>query len=267
MKRSIFFLIASLASMQMLSAQSAYTSASHNVKKFWVDLQLGQQFGLDKWNNVAYANDGFPAASVTELRGTANLYLASPVFGAFLDVGLSVMPAPAMRSFSLDRVPKPNCGTQYYLRETVSQSGSDGASAHFRIAVGLFGDIRAGEKLNIMPYLGVGGFSMDYRSYDMVLKEQGSNMQYDTKFVWGGNGGDYDSSSGMLGYLTARLNFRYKLSPKLSFLAELEYSYFFDTLDFHARYSNTFNGNVQRSVTVEGNNMNMFGVTFGISFR
>ena len=263
MKKSILFIIMSVAIMQSLFSQ-----ANIENKKAWIDLQAVQHIGLSQWSNVSYVNDGFPATSITEFKGILNWFLVGTAFGGFIDAGLGIMPAPGMKSFSLDRMPMPYNGTQYYLREMLSESGSDQTSAHFKITAGIFADFRAAEKLNIMPYFGAGGFSIAQRSYEVILKEQGSNMQYNTMYVWGYKNSDYnDNGSNMLGYLTGKLNFRYKISPKSSLLFGLEYTYFYNTLDFYGSYCNTFNGNIQRNFIVKGNKMNMLGISVGISFR
>lgn len=265
MRKTLLFLIAIAAGAQALSAQ---TYRSERVKRLWIDLQAAQHIGLNQWSAAGNANDGFPPASLTGFRAAANLYLAKPVFGIFVDMGLGVMPAPRMRTFDLARMPLPNSGTQYYVREMLSESGTQGASAHFSITAGVFGDFRAAPKLNIMPYLGVGSLSMPRRSYNMILKEDGSNNQYNTTYTWGtGSGDEYEPDSQMLGYLTGRLIFRYRLDKGANLLFGLEYSYFFDTMTFSGRFSNTFNGNVRRSFSVDGNNMNMLGLSVGVSFR
>lgn len=236
-------------------------------KKAWIDLQAVQHIGLGQWSNTDYVNDGFPAASITEIRGVLNYFLFSPVYVS-VDMGIGIM--PGFKSFDLDRMPMPHSGTQYYLREMLSESGNNKVSAHFKFTAGLLADFKATENFSIMPYFGIGGLSMSSNSYEMILKEQGSNMQYNTMYVWGYrnyNSDNHNNESVLLGYLTGRLNFGYKISPKSSLLFGLEYTHFFNTLDFYGRYSNTFNGNIQRDFTVKGNKMNMLGISVGISFR
>jgi hypothetical protein len=93
-------------------------------------------------------------------------------------------------------------------------------------------------------------------------------MEYNTTYIWRSENSEYNSEeSVMLNYLTGRLNFGYKISPKSNLLFGLEYTYFFNLLDFYGKYRNSFNGNVQRDFTVKGNNMNMLGISVGISFR
>ena len=262
MKKSILFIIMSVVTIHFLFSQE-----NRENKYLWIDLQLAQHFGLSTWSNVSYVNDGLPAASITELRGVLNCRLIGPMVYGFIDMGLGIMPAPSMKSFDINRMPMPYSGTQYYLREMLSESGNTQTSANFKITAGLFTNFRTTEKLTILPYFGIGGLSMSQRRSEMILKEQGSNMQYNTMYVWGHkNSGSSDSESVMLGYLTGRINFKYKISAKSNLLFGLEYTYFFDTLDFYGRYDNTFNGNIQRDFTVKGNNMNMLGISVGISF-
>jgi hypothetical protein len=194
------------------------------------------------------------------------------VFGLFLDMGVGVMPASKMGSFDLSRLPMPNSGTQYYLRETLSESGEDGASAHFRITFGAFGEFRAADRLYVMPAVGWSGISMTHRNYNVVLKERGSNMEYDTKYSWGVGGNEeeygYDSGGGdMLPNVSCRLNFRYELDSDLDLLFGLEYTHATQSTNFYGRYANVYNGNVRRSFEIKGNKMNMLGVSIGVSFK
>ena len=247
-----------------LSAQSDMDEG----RSTWIDLQIGQQIGLNNWSDVGYVNDGLPAASITELRGVLNALIHERVFGIFGDIALGIMPAPNMKSLDLSRMPVPVKGTQYYLRQMVSESGITRTSVHFKFTGGLFGDIRTTDKLNIMPYFGVGGLIMSGRSYEMIMKEDGSNMQYNTTYVWRGNVDEsQDSNSYPLGYLSCRLNFKYRINPKSNLLFGLEYTHFFNTMNFYGEYSNTFNGNVQKDFMTEGNKLNLLGITVGISFR
>jgi hypothetical protein len=91
-------------------------------------------------------------------------------------------------------------------------------------------------------------------------------MQYQTKYIWNyKNRNEYEEPSA-LGYLNGRLNFNYKLSPKLNLLLGLEYTWFFFILDFYGKYTNTFNENIERDFIIKGNKANMFGISAGISF-
>lgn len=258
--------------MALLAAGQSLSAQDHRrgERRFWVDIQLAQHLGLNRWNSVGYANDALPAASITELRGVLNFNPhIFPWFKFFVDMGLGVTPAPTMKTFDLGRMPMPNSGTSYYLREMISESGSDKTSAHFRIAAGLFGEFRVADKLSVMPYAGIGGLTMSPRNYQMILKEDGTNMQYHATYRWGMNACDeYGPYNGdMLGFFTGRINCRYKIKPGTSLLLGLEYTYFFDAMDFHGRYSNTFNDNISRSFMSAGNKMNMLGISVGISFR
>lgn len=264
------------AAVQTLSAQIIDIR-----KNAWFDFQVAQHVGLNKWNDVGYANDGLPRAAVTEFRGVFNLYIARPV-GTFLDMGLGIMPAAPFRSLNNEHMPQPNSGTKYYLREVISESGTGAATAHFKITWGLFGNIRANDKIDIMPYFGIGGMSMSRRSHEMILKEDGTNMQYRVFYSWGSDISDYygdgyddyggyydysDSSSDMLGYITGRVNFKYRVNPRMCLMFGLEYTHFYETTNFYGRFVNTFNGNVRKSIAAEGNKMNMLGVSVGISFK
>lgn len=258
--KKIILLISALVLTHNLSAQNF-----KNEKKFRIDIQLAQHIGLNDWSDADYVNDGFPGTNMTEIRGVFNLLLGNPHVGAFADIGLGIMPAPRMKSFDPDRMPMPHGGTQYHLREIVSESGSSSSSANVKLTFGFFGRMPVNEKWSVMPYFGVGFLNMPQRRYDVILKEQGSNNQYNATYVWNSMDNEYGSSEA-LGYLNGRINFNYRLSPKSSLLLGLEYTWFLNSLDFYGSYTNAFNANVRNDFSVSGNNVNMLGLSLGIRF-
>ncbi|MDR2928689.1 MAG: hypothetical protein LBV41_10920 [Cytophagaceae bacterium] len=262
--KKITILLLSIALMQPVAAQDGNAIR----KRYSIDLQLAQHAGLNRWSNASYVNSGLPAAVITELRGVLNLSFNIPHAGMFMDMGVGIMPAPAMRTLNMEQMPVPYVGTRYYLRETVSSSGDGTAGARFKMTAGMFGKIPTNNSnLTVMPYLGIGFMTMPQRSYDVMLKEHGSNMQYSATYIWNCkhyNG--YDSQRVAPGYLTGRLNFRYTLSPKSDLLLGLEYMRFFDTPGFYGKYTNTFNANIEKDFSVTGNRVNMLGISLGISF-
>ena len=260
MKKVIISILV-IALMQSLLAQNS----SVEYKKKWFDLQIAQHLGLSQWSNADYVNRGLPSTALTEFRGIGNL-LFTPNIGVFADLGIGIMPAPEMRSFNLDRMPMPNNGTQYYLREMLSDGGGGNASAHFKMTFGLFGAIQSSENLTIMPYFGVGFLTMPQRRYEVLLKEHGSNMQYRTTYIWNYNIDEYDDTAVTPGYLTGRLNFKYKLANNANLLFGLEYMWFLNSLDFYGKHTNTFNANIERDFSVNGNKINMLGISVGLSF-
>ncbi len=265
MKKYILFIIAALAAAQPLSAQNYEVRD----KSFWLDLQVVQHVGLNNWSNVGYVNDALPRTSVTEFRGVLHCNPATVSWlNIYAELGLNLMPAPKMKMSDVGLLPMPHSGTRYYIRDMISESGNDRTSASFRLGAGLLGEFRVAERLWFMPYLGVGTMSMSPRSYEVILKEEGSNMQYRTNYKWGINDNDYDyGGDEMLGFMSGRLNFRYKLNGVSSLVFGLEYTHFFDSVNFYARYANTFNGNIKGKFREKGNKMNMLGLSVGISFR
>jgi hypothetical protein len=235
-------------------------------KRAWFDFQLAQHIGLNQWSSASYVNDGFISTTLSEIRIQYNRYTAIPNVGVFADFGLGVMPAPTMKSLDINRMPMPHSGTQYYLRETLSAPDAGNASAHVKMTFGLFGKIPAFENLDILPYFGIGMLTMPQRKFEIVLKEQGSNMQYKTTYIWN-YAEDYEYDDPVpLTCLTGRLIFRYALSRKANLLLGLEYSRSLNTIDFYGKYSNTFNANIERDFNVKGNKMNFLGISVGISF-
>lgn len=264
MKKSIILFL-TIVLMQSLSAQNDSVKVKKADKRVWFDVQVTQHFGLNKWG-ADYINDGLPKAMLTEIKGAFNLYIARPYFGGFVDMGLGFMPAPAMNSLILDQMPMPQNATQYYLREILSESGNTGASTHFKMTLGFFGKIPTNERFSIMPYLGVGLLTMSERRYEVVLKEQGSNIQYNTSYIWNNSGNENKYGNPIQPvYLTGKLNFKYKFSRKLSIFAGLEYTWFLQSLDFYGKYTNVFNENIQRSFRTKGAKMNMIGISVGVS--
>ncbi len=263
MRKIILSAIVVLAAMQSLSAQK-YAGANGG---WWADIQVSQNFGINKWSGSDYANDGFPRTSLTELRAVLNYYLITPSVGAFFDMGLGVMPAPRMRSFDAGLLPMPDRGKDYFIRHQ-AESGVSRSSAHFRMSVGFFGEFYPMQRIAVMPYAGVGMMTMTRRTFDVRLKENGSNMEYDAHYVWGRSKGDeYGGNGEVLGYFTGRLNFRYELNPRTNLLLGLEYTHSWNSTHFYADYRNAYNGNLQRSFSAKCNKMNMLGVSVGVSFR
>lgn len=262
--RKIILLLAAITFANNISGQTRIITD----KKCWIDFQIVQHIGLNNWSNADFVNDGLPGTNITELRGVFNLYFGSSnVVGLFADMGVGIMSAPRMRTFDADRMPMPHSGTQYHVREIVSESGNSSASAHLKMIFGLFGRISVNKKLSIMPYAGAGFLTMPQRRYDVILKEEGSNTQYEALYLWNSlNGNNYETPIA-LGCLNGRVNFSYRLSHRSNLLLGIEYTWFLNTLDFHSRFTNSFNANVWKDYRVKGNRMNMLGLSAGISFR
>jgi len=262
MKKNII-LFTIIVLIYSLSAQNDSTKVRKD-RRVWIDFQMIQHIGLNQWSAANYVNDGLPRAMITEIRPTFNVYMARPYIGAFVDMGFGFIPAPKMKSLDLDKMPMPRNGTQYYLRELLYESGNIGTTTQFKMTLGFFGKIPINDRFSVMPYLGIGFLTMPQRKYEIILKEQGSNMQYRTEYIWNYSKATFRPVTPF--YVSGRLNFKYKLSQKSSLLVGLEYMWFLSRIDFYGKYTNTFNANVQRSFYVEGEKMNMIGISIGISF-
>ena len=261
MKRSIILFL-TVALTHALPAQTG--QIKHKV--CWFDLQIAQHIGLNSWSNADYVNNGFHPTAITEFRGVFNLAIIKKRVGIFADMGLGIMPAPKMQSLDLEKMPTPYSGTQYYLRETFSGPDNGNPGANFKMTFGAFGKIPANDALTIMPYLGAGFMTMPQTKYEVMLKEQGSNMQYQTTYSWNYQDNYEYNEPELFGYFTGRLNFKYRVSSKTNLLFGLEYTRFYDSLDFYGKYSNIFNENIEKEFIVKGNKVNMFGISVGISF-
>lgn len=259
MKRLMILLLLVVLCSLSVSAQN------EKEKSAWVDLQLTQLVGVNDWSSVDYVNNGLPRASLTELRGVLNIRLGNSNLGVFGDVGLGLMPAPKMKSFDLGQMEMPHNGTKYYLREMLSETGSSSTSAHFKATAGLFFTIQSGDKLRIVPHLGIGFMTMSKKSYDVLLKEDGSNLQYQAMYAWNSNEFG-ETKAPTPGYLTGRLNAKYKVAEKMSLMFGLEYMWVFSKLDYTAKFTNTFNQNIERNVLIKGEKMSMIGLSVGLSF-
>ena len=264
MKRfcGILFLM-TMSSLSLPAQEIQFEKIWIENKNCWFDFQVAQHFGLNRWSEADYVRDGLPRNTLTEFRAAFNLYIARPYVGGFIDMGIGIMPVPAMRSLKPDRMPMPYQGTRYYLREILSEEGATGASAQFKMTYGVFGKIPVSENLSIIPCFGVGFLSIPQRKYEVLLKEDGSNNQYRAKYVWNSNEYEEQQTSG---YLTGRLNLKYRFSQKTSLQFGLEYTWFLNSPDFYGKFTNTFNENIQREFTVKGNKITMLGISAGISF-
>ncbi|MDR2907741.1 MAG: hypothetical protein LBU91_07125 [Bacteroidales bacterium] len=264
MKKTIILLF-SIAFAHAVCAQDTAT----NVQQDFFSFQLVQHVGLNDWSSMGYAKRGFPDKGLTELRTT--MTVTGKYWGCFMDMGIGVMGGPKLNASDITQMPMPNSGTQYYLRDVITEQGMTGASVHFKMAAGFTGNIPINEDLMLKPYVGIGFITMPQRKYEVLLKEAGSNMEYRTSYIWNcendayGNGnasGDRTTP----GYLNLRLNLKYKVSEKTNLLVGLEYTNFLTGMDFFAHYSNVFNANIERNISVVGNRMNMLGLSVGLSF-
>ena len=265
MKKYIIFALIIALTQVAFAQDETSTKVKTTDRRIMFDLQIMQHIGLHQWGED-YINEGLPKAMITELKSTFNLYLARPYFGIFLDMGMGFMPAPKMKSLNLDILPMPHNGSQYFVREVISKTEKTGTTTHFIMNFGFFGKIPATEKFSILPYFGIGFFTMPQRKYEIVLKEQGTNMQYRTVYIWNTKGENGNNRSNLPIYLLGKLNLKYKLSQTSSLLVGLEYTWFLNTLDFYGKYTNTFNANIQRDFIVKGEKMNMLGISVGLSF-
>lgn len=246
------------AHAQMLSSNSP--SPQHTMRT-WFDIQAVQHIGLNNWTGQRFVDDLLPPTSMTEIRGSVNI----PLFrhaGLFADMGVGIMPAPRKSTPDIMSFPLPTAGARYFLKEEISNGIMDNASANFKMTVGLFGRFSSG-KLNVMPYLGVGYMVVRAPSYEAVIKEDGTNMQYNASLFWMADEGYSETT---LGYLTGRLNFSYPLSTRVNLLLGLEYTCYFTRPTFSAVYTNSFNYNIVKEYRIKGNRVNMLGVSLGFSF-
>ena len=265
MKKNIILLFVVVFTQYIVAQDSnSQDSLISKKKNIWFDLHIGQHFGLNSWSSTNYVNEGYYKASITEFKGILNLYFINSYFGGFIDMGMGILPAPKMKTLDLDKMPMPHKGTKYYQREILSESGNEKASVNFTMSFGLMGNIEIDDNMSIMPYLGIGYISMPQRTHEILLKEDGSNMQYNTIYIW--NGIDDYQQTEPLTFIYGKLLLKNKFLHKTNFLLGLEYRWFFDTIDFYGKYTNTFNLNNKRDFRIKGNQMNMIGVIAGISF-
>ena len=261
-----FLLLWSAVSVNAQDVQFAKVSKE---SKVWFDLQIAESFGLNSWNRVKFASDRLPgASSSTDLRATFN-YIIRTV-GLFCDMGVGIMPAPRNGLSDPATQATQYMGIPFYTKEITVEDGSQSASAHFKMTFGLFGKISATDKLSVSPYLGIGFMTISAPTCEAVLKEHDSNMQYTVRYQWFEQ---YENSTGAgtgnstsLSYLAFRLRFVYPISPKLDLLFGAEYTWHFMRADFSETYTNYFNHNITKTNHYKGNQLNMLGLSFGISF-
>ena len=236
-------------------------------RKARFDLQIAQSFGLNDWNRVKFASDRLPrSSSSTDLRATVNLYIIGRTAGIFHDMGVSILPS-SRNDFSDPAAQATlTTGIPFYTKEITFEDGYQSASAHFKMTFGVFGKISASDKFSVLPSFGVGFMTMSAPACDAVLKEQDANMQYIARYRWFGQDDyNYDNSTS-LGYLAYRLRLACHISPKFDFLFGVEYTWFFTRTDFYETYTNYFNYNIVKTNHYKGNQLNMLGLSLGISF-
>jgi len=270
MKKINGILFLMMAISLSLSAQNVDTeqiswkqNSQKKERRAWFNIQMAQHFGLNPWSEADYINEGLPKNSLTEFRGAINVLVFKQYVGIFSEIGIGIMPAPRMNTLVLDKMPMPYQGKQYYIRDILSESGNNGASAHFKMTHGVFAKIPVSESLSILPCFGIGLLTMQQREYEVLLKEEGSNLQYKAVYGWSR---DKNGATSTLGYLTGRLNFKYRFSQRSSLQLGLDYTWSLNGIDFYGKYTNTFNANIQREFSAKSSKINMLGVSVGISF-
>jgi len=231
----------------------------------WFDIQIAQSIGLNNWNKLEFASDRLPRTSSTDLRATLNVYVVRPI-GFFGDIALSIMPAPRNGLSDPAVHATSQTGIPYYTKEMNIEEGYQTVTAHYKLTVGVFGKIPAGGKFSVFPYLGVGMMNISSPTCEAILKEQGSNIQYTAFYKWFRDGDHNKSDEATLGYLAGRLRLAYQISPKLSLLFGLEYTWYFTRANFSETYTNYFNHNITKTIHHKGNQLNMLGLSFGVSF-
>ena len=227
-------------------------------------LQIAQSFGLNEWNRVKFASDRLPSvASTTDLRLSLHLHIIRRTAGIFSDIGVGVMPAPrdgfsdpATQAYIATGIP-------FHTKEITVENGYQTASAHFKATFGIFGKIPIGEKFSVSPVFGVGFRTISAPICEAVIKEQDTNMQYIARYQWFEQRENIEPT---IGYLACRLRFAYHISPRNHLLFGVEYTWHITPADFSETYTNYFNYNIVRTTNHKGNQVNMLGLSLGITF-
>jgi len=205
------------------------------------------------------------ASSSTDLRTTLNIYVFRRTVGIFHDIGVSFMPAPRDGFSDPAAQAALTLGVPYYTKETVVDHGNASASAHFKMTLGVFSKFSIDDKLSVSPCFGAGFMNITAPTCEVVLKEHDSNMQYLARYQWFGHNEYSYSNDAILGYLTFRLRFAYRILPKSNLLFGFEYTWFPVRADFSERYTNYYNHNLINTFNYKGNRLNMLGFSVGIS--
>lgn len=267
--KKIISLLFALAFIYTVSAQSNSTDSENNSRSSLLngkmDFQLIEQIGLNNWSNSNFVNQGLPESTFTEIRGVYNLNFTSSHFGVFVDMGIGILSSTEMKSLDMNKLPMPNSGTQYYLRETRTELGSSRVSPTIKMTIGTFRNLALTNMLSVTPYLGVGFMTTSQRKYEVVLKEDGKNTQYNATYIWN-SGESSDGYPANLFYLNGRIKMSYKLSPKLNLILGAEYTHFLNSMDYYHKFTNSFNANIWKDNTIKGNKVNLLGLSVGIAF-
>jgi len=260
---SLLFIIL-LWSAVWVKAQEVQNTREPNV---WLDLQMAESFGLNDWNRVKFASDRLPNTSfATDMRLTLNVYVIRKKAGLFHDIGLTIMPAPRDGFSDPAAQATRYTGIPFHTKEITIEDGYQSSSAHFKMTIGLFGNFSASEKLSVSPRLGVGFMTISSPTCEAVLKEQDANMQYIARYQWFGQADNNEEFGNLLGYLTYRLRFSCKTSSKIRLLFGIEYTWHFTRANFSETYTNYFNPNIVKTSSHKGNQLNMLGLSLGVSF-
>ena len=270
--KKMFFLIAALAATLTAGAQSdndsnndADSTARSGDRRVWIDFRFSESFGLNRWSDQAFVNNHLPRTMSTDFKATLNIMTGGPV-GIFFDMGFGIMPGARNNSYDMGNFPTPKPGTQYYIREMITDHPGPDPSASFKMTTGVFGRIKTSSRFAVMPAVGIGFMTMTLPSYEVLLKEQGSNIQYRAAYSWFTASSDQSADAvHVLGRLTGRLTFGYTFSEHAKLLFGLEYTWIFTPVKFSTTFTNDFNSAITKTFVMPGNRMNMFGVMIGIA--
>lgn len=227
-------------------------------KKFWVDIEVEQSFGLKDWFRNSDLNNAMRKSTSTDLKGRLNWEFRKNI-GVYTDLSV------CLNSYDKNHRPinifnELDLNNYYVKNEWFRDNNNQNPGV--RLTFGVFYKFNV-NKINLIPHLGIGFEDTAIPRGSYTLKEKGTNTMYNVDYIWFPNNSNV---SGTIGILSFQLISSYRISKMTSLIFGVNYRYNLTRPDFTARISDYYDKTVINEINVKGNNIHSLGVSVGVSF-
>lgn len=227
-------------------------------KKFWVDIEAEQSFGLNKWFDNPDLNRALRKNSSTDFKARFNMLLSKNV-GVYSDIAVSLYSynsdyksANYFNEFDLNH---------YYLSS--DYFGENHQNPGARLTIGAFYKFRF-NRLGLIPHLGIGFEDMYVPMAGYTVKRHDTNEMYKVSYQW--HPDDENFISDKNGILALQIISSYPISNAMSLILGINYRYRLTRVNFKARTTDYYDQTLINQIDIKGENMHSLGVSLGVSF-
>ncbi|WP_296940436.1 hypothetical protein [uncultured Dysgonomonas sp.] len=248
MKKMLFFIMGLIV----------FSSSHAQEKKFWLDFEVEQTFGLNQWFDNEDINKGLRKNRTTDLKSRIN-FLISRNIGVYSDLSISLYSynkdyksANYLNEFDLN---------SYYLSSDYFSESDDNPGA--KLTIGAFYKFRF-KKFDLVPHLGFGLEDLYVPSASYTVKEHNSNAMYNVRYIWLPDDDNFVSDKNIITAL--QLTSSYKLTNTTSLTLGINYRLRLTKPKFKAVTTDYYDGSVVDEIEIKGKNMHSLGISLGVSF-